>query len=244
MVGNGLWTAILIGAGSLFAQQEPATAVPFVGCKSDGQVGPIDAPKGKSTQVNMTSEPAQQLAFYKAERGRGVLAPRGWHCFGAYGSGGDQLYISPTPIDTTKFLGGLTYQGPVIALVHTLASTSGMFSVAELVARVFPAYSQLPKSLMEQYPTMTPFTFGPYPKDTLTYKSKSIVEFHTPAQVDGLGTSAWVTKNVLAIDGVAIIIEPEFDSLLLSVRLPPGLAGLKSAIVSQVERDSRTSKAK
>lgn len=253
MVGNGLWAAIVVSAASLTAQQssaaqapvqQTALSVPFVGCRSDGQVGPLNAPADKSTQAAIPSKLAQQLAFYKAKWGFGVLAPRGWYCFGDYGSGGDELYISPTAIDTANFLRGLSFHGPVIALIHRLGSSSGMFNVAELVARVFPAYWQFPKSAMEEYPTMTRFTFGPYPKDTLIYKSESIVEFHTPAHADGLGTNPWLQKSGLPIDGVAIIVEPEFDSLLLSVRLPPDLSRLKSAIVSQIEHDARASHAK
>jgi hypothetical protein len=243
MVGNRLWAAILVSAGSLIAQQDAST-VPFVGCKSDGQVGPLEAPTGKSTHL-VTSQSAQQLAFYKAQGEFGVLAPRDWYCFGVYGSGGDTLYVSSIPIDTANlFSGGLNVEGPAIALVHRFGNTSGRFSVAELVAHVFPAYSQFAKNLTQEYPLMVPFTFSPYPKDKLTYKTKAVVEFHTPAQADGLGTYLALTKSDAAIDGVAIIIEPEFDSLVLSVRLPLDLSSLKSAIVSQIERDSRTSKAK
>src|SRR5512142_3026155 len=66
--------------------------VPFEGCKSDGQVGPLDAPSGGTVAVLATRDEAAKLSYYKAENGIGVLAPRDWHCFGTYGSGGDQLY--------------------------------------------------------------------------------------------------------------------------------------------------------
>jgi hypothetical protein len=42
-----------------------------------------------------------------------------------------------------------------------------------------------------------------------------------------------------AIEGVAIIIGKTPDLLLLSVRLPPELDGLTSAIVARVEPDAR-----
>src|ERR1700721_604448 len=72
--------------------------VPFRGGKSDGQAGPLKAPNGKSKNVSIAPDLARQLAYYKAEQGFGVLAPRGWNCFGTYGSGGSNLYISPHPI--------------------------------------------------------------------------------------------------------------------------------------------------
>jgi hypothetical protein len=81
----------------LFAQRD----VPFVGCRSEGQADPIDAPTGTNVPVPMSPEAAGKLAFYKGVI-EGVLAPRGWYCLGIYGSGGDALVVSPEPIDTAK----------------------------------------------------------------------------------------------------------------------------------------------
>src|SRR5208283_4261268 len=50
--------------------------VPFIGCNSDGQVGPVDAPKGTSRSALIGREAAQKLAYYKAAQGVGVLHPR------------------------------------------------------------------------------------------------------------------------------------------------------------------------
>ena len=82
--------------------QSAAVTVPFVGCASDGQAGPQAAPSGQSLAVAIPAGLAQRLAYYKAEDGIGVLAPRGWHCFSTYGSGGSNLFVSPDPIDTTE----------------------------------------------------------------------------------------------------------------------------------------------
>src|SRR5713226_5745414 len=79
--------------------QRIAVSVPFIGCKSDGQVGPVEAPKGTSTSVPISRKEALELAYYRSAQGVGVLAPRGWYCFGTYGSGGDTLFVSPQPID-------------------------------------------------------------------------------------------------------------------------------------------------
>ena len=82
--------------------RQEATIVPFVGCKSDGQLGPEDAPTGKSVRVPIATEVAQHLAYYKSKRSLPVLAPRGWHCFGTYGSSGTTLYVSPQVIDRSQ----------------------------------------------------------------------------------------------------------------------------------------------
>lgn len=80
--------------------QKSGAHVPFVGCRADGQVGPVNAPKGESRVLPIAAEAAQRLAYYKSEQGFGVLAPRGWYCFGVYGSNGYALYVSPQQIST------------------------------------------------------------------------------------------------------------------------------------------------
>ena len=77
--------------------------VPFVGCLSDGQLGTQPAPKPRNTPV-LASSVARQLAFYAASDGPGVLAPRGWHCFGVYGSNGSGLLVTPEELDPGKFI--------------------------------------------------------------------------------------------------------------------------------------------
>jgi hypothetical protein len=77
----------------------------------------------------------------------------------------------------------------------------------------------------------------------MTFRSKSVVEFKTPARTGGLGTdSTWLRANELPIAGVAILISnsPGIGDapgvLLLSARLPAELAGLTPAIVRYAER--------
>src|SRR5689334_11732862 len=123
------------------AAQKPAPAqrknlsVPFVGCKSDGQVGPIDAPKKKPMSLPLSPKDAHDLAYYQAADGIGVLAPRGWHCFGTYGSAGMTLYVGPATIDAEHFLskGGTLFAGPVIQLAVRSGETSGRFAVAQVI---------------------------------------------------------------------------------------------------------------
>jgi len=243
MLGNRFLAAtFIIAAGSLIAQQHQVTtgaSVPFVGCPSDGQVGPVEAPIGKRQVVLIRAELAQRLAYYSSAQGIGVLAPRGWFCFGSYGSGGERLYVSPERVDaqnpfSQKWSGFL---GPAIELTHRLGDTIGRFDVATIIARVFPAYKTFATNLTEELGPNS-FSFGPYPKDRLTYKSKTVVEYSTPAQTDGLGTHSALKKNDNPIEGVAILIEQAPDLLLLAVRLPPDLTGLSYAIIHQVERDA------
>jgi hypothetical protein len=187
--------------------------------------------------VPLSMKAAQELAYYRSAQGTGVLGPRGWYCFGIYGSGGTALLVSSQPIDTASMFStrsGLA--GPAIEVSYRHGGTSGRYDVAAIIARVFPDYKSFVTDVLETFelPSST-FPFGPYPTDTLSYKSKTIVEYKTPPQTDGLGTQSWLTKNDSPIEGVAILIGQAPDLLLLSVRLPPELTGLTSAIIRHVE---------
>jgi hypothetical protein len=83
------------------------------------------------------------------------------------------------------------------------------------------------------------FHFGPYPQDKLTYKSKEIVEYQTPANAEGLGTNSRLKRNDYPISGVAILSGPSSEPALslLSARLPSNLTTLTAAIIQQVELD-------
>ena len=208
-------------------------------------MGPLKAPTGKSKGVSIAPELARQFAYYQAEQGSGVLAPRGWNCFGTYGSNGNNLYISPQPIDAAllfsdKWAG---FPGPVIQFSVEVGDTSGRFGVAAMIARVFPAYRKfLTQVIAEDIRPASTFPSGPHPKDKLVYKGKNIVEFETPANEDGLGTDSRLKKNTSPIRGVVILIEEEADSMpdsfSLSVRLPSNLNSLTPSIIQQTEWDA------
>jgi hypothetical protein len=220
--------------------QPRLVSVPFIGCNSDGQAGPIEAPTGTSISL-LAGRDVQKLAFYKPARGVGALAPRGWYCFGTYGSGGDTLYITPRPINTANVFsaGPGGSDGPAIQVAYRFGGTSGRFDVAEIVARVFPAFRSFATEVMQEFDLPDErFVFHPYPADKLVYKNKALVEYRTPAQAAGLGTYSWLSKNTVPIDGAAMLVGDEHDLALLSVRLPVELNGLTRIIIGQFERNS------
>jgi hypothetical protein len=219
-----------------------ATAqVSFVGCASDGQAGPLKAPVGKGKAIAISAGVAQRLAYYKAEYGAGALAPRGWHCFSTYGSDGANLFVSPDPIDpkapfSENWKG---FSGQAVQVSVLSGGTSGRFEVAKIIARVFPEYKAFAESVIrEGIEPESDFPFGPYPNDKLTYRSKSIVEFETPANTEGLGTDSKLQANASEIDGVAILSGADTDLTLLSARLSENDRDLIPTIVGQVEKDS------
>jgi hypothetical protein len=213
--------------------------VPLVGCRSDGQTGPIDAPESGTLSVGISRTAGQNLAYYKAVSGVGVLAPRGWHCFRTYGSAVETLYVSAEAIDTSgSFSDPKSFNGPAIQLSYISGDGSGSISVAEIVARVFPAYRSQAVKVMNGFDVPErERMFGPYPKDMLTYRSKKIVEFKTPANAEGLGTRL-LPKSDSAIRGVAMLAGQAPDLLHLSVRLPAAMTRYASAIIKQLEFDA------
>lgn len=220
---------------------EKTVTVPFVGCKSDGQVGPVKAPTGNRKIVQSSARTGQQLAYYKSEYGSGVLAPRGWYCFSTYGSDGSNLFVSPKPITSAELFSD-SWQGfphSAIQVSDSLGDTSGRFRVAQVIARIFPDYKKFVEQVIEEkIEPARSFPFGPYPKDKLTYRGKNIVEFVTPGNTEGLGTHSRLQMSADPISGVAVLIGQTPDLVQLSMRLPKEQRELGPIIIQQVERDA------
>jgi hypothetical protein len=205
----------------------------------------VKAPAGTSKLVPISADLANHLAYYKSGQGFGVLAPRGWSCFGVYGSNGYALYVSPERVTTTNLF-SITwtgFTGPAIELVGENGDTSGRFGVARVIARVFPAHKSFVEGVIaEGIAPADSFPFGPYPGDKLTYRSKQMVEYETPANTAGLGTNSRLKKNTYPISGAAILMGDAPDLMFLAVRLSPDLTDLASPIIQQLELDVERSK--
>jgi len=224
------------------ANAQASSSVSYVGCPSDGQLGSRRAPHRKAKSLTLSPEIANQLAYYQAEQGSGVLAPRGWHCFGVDGSNGSSLFVAPQKIDSKLVFrtnGGFLW--PVVQISDSFGGTSGRFEVASIISRVFVSHKAFVSTVIaEGFETATNFPSGPYPKDKLIYRSKEVVEYETPPQVEGLGTRSRLQKNDRAITGVEILVGPdeELDLVSLSVRLPQSSEVLNRAIVQQTRREA------
>lgn len=238
---RGLITCALFATLTAHAQR---SAVPFVGCPSDGQVGPLKVPTGKAKLLSIPPEAAAHLAWYQAEQGSGLLGPRGWHCFSTYGSNGSSLFVTPQPLSSKTFFSehGTSFTGPAIQLSEMIGDTSGRFSVALSIARLFPAHRDFAESVRNEHLLINQLPAGPAPTDKLHYLSKESVEFTTPANHDGEGTHTLLVKNDLPITGVVMLTGQELSCTTLAVRLPPDLAKLAPTITHQLERDNPPSR--
>ena len=225
-----------MSVGSLMMAQ---STVPFVGCASNGQMGPIAAPANRGpVAVPISARDASALAMYEAVEGFRVLAPRGWSCFASYGSGGAYLFVTPTKVHATDALSRRwqEFAGPTVQLRHHFGGTSGRFEVAKIVARVFPAYKPFAVGIMNEVGGEK-LVFGPYPSDRLTYKSKRLLEYVTPPQSEGVGTWIGMPKNASSIEGAASVIGEAPDLMIVGVRLPVQARWLAPAIIRLFEQD-------
>jgi hypothetical protein len=230
---------------SLFANAQ--ISVPYIGCSGDGQTGPYAAANGKPKHVNLQPAMADQLAWYEynGDAGHfGTLGPRGWNCFATIGSNGWTLYIAPEPLDSAKLLEHKNWKGftgPAIQLSGSDGGKSGRLEVAQVVARVFPAHRDYARKIIKEgFGPASEYPFGPFPSDHLTYKSKELVEFTTPARQRGLGTMSWLLPSDQPIIGFALLsIGSNVDTELLhlSIRLPLSLSPVGATLIQQAEAD-------
>ncbi|MDE3201799.1 MAG: hypothetical protein KGN79_12865 [Acidobacteriota bacterium] len=214
--------------------------VPFVGCKSDGQMGPIAAPHGHDVSVSIPANLAIKLSWYEGQYGPGVLAPRGWDCFSTYGSNGSTLFVTPNAIDSKLFFSSdwRGFSGPVIQVSIADGETSGRFEVARAIARLFPAYTQFLRNVIaEGIEPAANFPSGPFPGDKVRRIVKNIVEFETPAMQQGLGTTSRLRPDTDPIAGVAMLVGEEPSLFQLSIRTPAQERYLVRAIIKQFEQN-------
>ena len=221
--------------GSLAAQVQ----VPFVGCKSDGQAGPQQPPTSAGLEIRLEASLAKRVALYKAILGDPVLGPRGWSCFEVYGSSGSSLFVTPKSIEWADIVSpkweGITGDG--IEATTTYWDGSGQILVAKVVARVFPAYRWLASGVIAEFKSVGDFPFGPFPADRLKYLNERVVEYETPARLQGLGTAGRLEfhPNNDPIHGVAIMNTQDSRLKHLAVRLPKNMNNLLRTIITQFE---------
>jgi uncharacterized protein YecT (DUF1311 family) len=178
-----------------FSQRRLVDAdLPAVGCPKDGMAGPEDAPNlPESMRVVVPEGMASGLAYYSADEGAGtgVLAPKGWGCFGTYGSSGWSLYVTPRSLsDPILNRPEKLKDAPVVIKDVFGSDTSGRFPVAKISARIFPLARALAERVRDEgITTRSDFIFSPWASDRLTYLSDFAVSYVTPPGADGLGTS-------------------------------------------------------
>jgi hypothetical protein len=230
MIRAGL-ALLALAWGGAAAAAGPAS-VPFVGCPSDGQQGPQPAPRRGAVPA-VPAPAAAQLAYY-ASGDLGVLAPRGWHCFGLYGSNGSILIVTPEPHGARDLLASppSPLRGPAVQISSSSGGTSGRFEVANVIARAFPAQMAFARRVAAEG-IGDPLPRGPYPTDHMARLRPNAAGYTTPAGREGLGTDSRLVPSDRPIDGLAVLdTSGDWNLLKLDVRLPAAQAGLATPILN------------
>lgn len=215
--------------------------VPFVGCPSDGQLGPQPAPPSRDTPI-LPVGIARQLAFYAASDGPGVLAPRGWHCFGVYGSNGSGLVVAPEKLVPAEFFSEQPFatSGDAVELAFSYGGTSGRWAVAKAIARYFPRHRNFIRDNFEEL-DVGPLPSGPHPHDSISTHTDSLVRYTTPPQTQGAGTEWFLAPSGQPVHGLAMLVNEADgpDLLRVNVRLQASDSALGSAILDDAQRRVR-----
>ena len=209
--------------------------VAYVGCASDGMLGPIAAPK---PGVGLPAPPAG-LAVY-ASVDLATLAPVGWSCFSICGSGGSALVVTPEPHSRDDFIEReLAVSGPTVVVIRYSGDTSGRFLAAAIDAQVFQVARRFVQRVKAEGLTAPgDIPAGPTATDRIRCLGDTLVAYETPAGRDGLGTSERIKADGLPIRGAVVLLPKEqMDVVRLAVRQPTGLDALTPTIIRAFERD-------
>lgn len=228
-------TSVMDGSAEAARGQRP---VSFVGCPSDGQLGQEPPPKHAKVPL-LPAQVASRLAFYQAARGPGVLAPKGWHCFGLYGSNGDSLLVTPERhsfSDLTRSDGG-SIKGFAVTISHQFGGTSGRWAVAAAIARFFPARREFIRSIEDMGLAVGPLPSSHDRNDVIEYRTSDFVRYTTRARRKGWGTRWQLQPNNVAVEGIVALIPRRDgpDLLEAKTRLPANLQRLTPIILSQAK---------
>jgi hypothetical protein len=219
--------AFVVLLGTAHAENAPTAQVPFVGCPGIGgpDPGPWPVPKGAPKVLpSLPTVPAARIAYYRANAGPGVFAPRGWHCQAWGGSNASFIIVAPTappaviPLEPVK--------GPGVIAIESYGGTSGRFEVAEVSARLFPevmadfiARVKAEGFEVEGSPFPDFSKIKPFPDDQYSYLTPKLVRFTTPAHQEGIGTGIFVPSGDPVRGVVSLSPGDDRDTDLLSFRI-------------------------
>jgi hypothetical protein len=212
-----------------------AESIPVTGCPTDGQMGPGPAPADGVAPVKVDHATTARLAYYAAADGQRVLAPRGWHCQQWVGSSSSELIVAPGAIESRGSRSrGITGDGVSLTLFY--GGTSGRFTVAKYVEQLFPgaakAFVSRVKSELNELPEMA-WTAQHYPFDVYSRTGPTALEFRTPGNREGMGTTGPLAKSAEDVRGTVLLRDPddEPDLTILRVRLPEAMRALEDAVL-------------
>jgi hypothetical protein len=226
----------MTGSDAVSAATAPIQSrAPTVNCVGNDEVDSSQVQKGASVPIPVEQPIAEQIAYYKAEHGSGIFAPKGWYCRAWNGSNGSFLAVTPKPIPPPYFpLPSIS--GPAVTIATWDGESSGRVRVAVVASQLFSVAGAEFVARVRQEHLISESAFDPesYPDDQLQYLSDRFVEYTTAANHTGLGTDGMLDMSNLPIRGLTILnLADEANSLIeVRVRLPTNLGLLTEPILT------------
>ena len=203
-----------------------------ISCDSDGQMGFVSGPKLAGIEPAVSSWAFRYLSYFTTGS-ISVLAPKGWRCVGSYGSNGEGLVVTEKPQPINVLNRSSVDIG--VQISHSNAETSGRFKVARVIARLFPNAKNFALSVInEDGGDPKDYPFGYFKDDVVEQKNEYVVDYTTPANIDGAGNKfSLVAKGGFPIHGTAMLVS---DGLVfLTVKLPLELQSLIGPIIERTQ---------
>ncbi len=215
--------------------------VPYVGCASDGQLGPQPPPKPSKPTPRLPASAASRLAYYASVNNRRAGAARMALLFSVRFKRSERLrdaraHRRPNPYPRR----GVTLQRRRHRVQLHTGGTSGRFEVAKVSSKFFPiAHGLVASVAKEEKEIGIPFDLSgnEFRNDQIVSRTDKVVRFITPAGKHGLGTDDRFVPNRSPVAGLAALVfdDGETDLMLLNARLPLKDRDLLPAIQSVAE---------
>jgi hypothetical protein len=230
-----VWIALVSLLGGL-THAAAAESIPVTGCPTDGFMGPEPAPADSAASVKLNHAMASRLAYYAATNGQRVIAPRGWHCQQRVAASLSELIVAPGAIET----GGSrspSVAGYGVSLTLFYGGTSGRFEVAKYAEQLFPGAAKTfvsrVRSELNELPIMA-WKTEHYRFDVYSRPSPTALEFKTPGNREGMGTTGVLAKSAEDVRGTVLLSDPDSDEpdlTILRARLPEDMRALEDAVL-------------
>jgi len=144
------------------------------------------------------------------------------------------LFVAPDKanIDEMMSMPG-TYDGPAIVTSLNIGATSGRYAVWEGIARYFPKFRSVIDRELWTESMSDPLPDGPYPNDVVNSRADRSITLTTPADQEGEGTSGFLGKGTMPIEGWRKLLGSNDESAIVAidVRLPQKLSTLSPIIL-------------
>jgi hypothetical protein len=152
------------------------------------------------------------------------------------------LVVAPARIGSADFFGQhhFSTKGSGVELAYGYGGTSGRWAVAEAIARYFPKHGNFIEQNFKGL-EVGRLPSGPYPHDTFSRRTDTLVRYTTPPLTKGAGTVWVLAPAAQSVQGLTMLVRnPDGPDLLrVNIRLPEADRRLAEIVLENAEREGR-----